>query len=227
MELRKILLILGLLLAPLSGGTIYYLYHVQTKEITILQIKANLGHFIEPGTKITDDLLEPKTILQKDLPPDPMLPGSIDKIVYAKKYLYPSDPLLASKVTDQQLTYKEVDQRIIAIKPADLGLVGLVQLDDLITIVTPNFSLSNIKVVGTTDATGNVLSVIPQFVKNEASSNSMLNIANPVNPAQSQSKGADHLLVLVTKDSADLISKLPKESIMVIFEKRPSLPDGK
>jgi len=187
MELRKILLLLGLILAPLSGGTIYYLYHLQTKEVIILQIKANLDHIVEPGTKITNDLLETKRVLQKDLPIDPILPGSIGENVYASTYIYPSDPLLASKVTSQQSSYKQIDQRIVSIKPLDLGLMGLVQLDDLITIVTPNFSLPNIKVVGTTDATGNILSIIPQFAKNQTNSNSMLNnIAIPSQQSSSQ-----------------------------------------
>lgn len=224
MVLRKILLFLGLLLAPFSGGSIYYLYHLQTKAIIILQIKANLGHAVVPGTQITNELLEPKTVLQKDLPLDPMLPGSVGNNVYASKYLYPSDPLLSSKVSDQTISFKDANQRIVAVKPADLGLMGLIQLDDLVTLVTPTFSLSNVKVVGMVDATGGIQSIIPQFAKSGANGGYLQNIANT---AQVQTKGADHLLVLVTKENADILSKLTKESIIVVFESRPSLPDAK
>lgn len=224
MVLRKILLFLGLLLAPLSGGSIYYLYHLQTKAVTILQIKANLAHAVEPGTQITNELLESKVMLQKDLPLDAMFPGSVGNNVYASKYLYPSDPLLSSKVSDQAITFKNVNQRIVSVKPTDVGLMGLIQLDDLITIVTPTFSLPNVKVVGMVDSSGSIQSIIPQFAKSGSNGGYLQSIANT---AQVQAKVADHLLLLVTKENADILSKLPKESITVVFESRPSLPDAK
>jgi len=226
MELRKIFLIIGLILAPLSGGLIYYLYHFQTKEIAILQIKSDLGYAVQPGTQITNALFEQKIVLQKDLPLDPMLPGSVGDKVYASKYLYPADPLLSSKVMDQPLAFKDVNQRIIAIKPSDLGLMGLIELDDLITIITPVFSLPNVRVVGITDSSGNIISIIPQFGNNRAEGGYLQNLAASAQ-TQVQAKSADHLLILVTKENADIISKLPKESITIVFESRPSLPDSK
>lgn len=224
MALRKVLLFLGLLLAPLSGGSIYYLYHLETKAITILQIKANLGHAVEPGTQITNELLESKVVLQKDLPLDPLLPGSVGNNVYASKYLYPSDPLLFSKVTDETVSFMDINQRIAAIKPTDMGLMGLLQLDDVITIVTPTFSLPNVRVIGTTDSSGSIITIIPQFSKTGVNGGYLQNIANT---AQVQAKAADHLLILVSKENADILSKIAKESVIIIFESRPSIPGPK
>jgi|GEM_PF-5081740 hypothetical protein len=229
MELRKTFLFLGLLLAPLSGGSIYYIYHEQTKAITVLQVKSDLGHPIEPGVQITNDLVEPKIILQRDVSIDPILPSDLNQKMYAGKYLYPSDPLTASKITTQPIPFKEENQRIVAIKPSDLGLMGLIQLNDLITITTPGFILPNIRVVGSAEANGNIVTIIPQVAHMEKSGG-LLNMANTTNPAnaraQEQGKGADHLLVLVTKENADMLSKLPKETtITITFEKRPSIPD--
>jgi len=224
MKLRKILLFLGLILAPISGGSIYYLYHIQTKAITILQIKANLGHAVEPGMRITSDLLEQKVVLQKDVPLDSMLPGSVGNNVYASKYLYPSDPLLSAKVSNQTISFKNANQRIISVKPTEMGMMGLIQLDDIITIVTPTLSLPNIRVVGITDAAGSVISIIPQFTRAGNDGGYLQSIANTT---QAQVKSAAYLLVLVSKENADILSKLSKDSITVVFEGRPSLPDAK
>lgn len=215
MNLRKLLLIIGLILAPLSGGGVFYLYHIQTMTVPVYVIKSNLNHPIAPGTLITSDMLEKKDIMQKDLPADPVL--AISGNIYASKYLYPSDPLLTSKTTTDAIAFKSVNDRVVSIKPADPGLLGIIQQDDRVTVITQAVTFYNCRVVGTADSQGNIVSIIPQLART-ATNNDLINLKG------NENKSPDHVLIQVTKDTADILGKMGKD-VNVIFESRPTLPD--
>lgn len=202
----------------------YRLYVTQTKTVTILEVRPNPQPLV-PGTLITANVVQSKTVLARDLPPNPVSASSLGK-VYAAAYLYPGDALVQSKVTDKSLTYKKEDERIIAVKPLDGGLMGLIQPEDRVTLILGDVSINDCRVLGTVDGNGNILRIIPQLSKQDLTVPNVASSILPNQPQQQQANSqaaASWILIAVPKDTAATISKTAKVGVNVIFERRPSI----
>lgn len=223
MNFKKLLFVLGLVLAIGAGSGGFYLYKLQTNPVKVYRIKQSLGQTIMPGTLITQSLVETDTVLQKDVPPDPISSNDLGKL-YANRYLYPGDLLLRSKTTTKEFHVLSPNDRILSIKPTDPGLLGMLRPSDLVTVIVSGVAIENCQVIGVVDSNGLILSILPEFAKEQSTNSSILNIAGS---ASNQSgKGPDRVLILTNKDKADLIAKSPSQQVSVIFEGRDSQKGG-
>ena len=220
MNIRKVFFAIGLLIAPLAGGSVYYLYHTQTKAVPVIEIKSNLGYPILPGTLITPSMVETKEVLQADLPVNPLPPNSLGH-VYANEYIYPGDPVVMSKVTSNMPTTLGPDQCIIALKPEDNGILGFLQPGDIVDIYIGPLTIKQVSVFASTDDSGDVVNIVPEYSQNnQPSSGGILGVGS----SNQQPKTPTHILVVTSKQDAQLLATAKK--ITIVFEKRPSLPNG-
>ncbi|MGE4282331.1 MAG: hypothetical protein AB7G87_01280 [Clostridia bacterium] len=219
MNFKKILFVLGLLLAIVGGAATFYIYKMETKPVTIYRINPALDYAITPGTMITSNIVQSYEILGKDKPPDSFVYNGMDQ-VFATKYIYPGDILVVSKLTDIPPSTLGDDERIISIKPADPGLLGMLQPGDFVSVVVADESIPQCRVIAVVDSNGMIMRILPNFAMQQSVNSSILDVGSNANQSN---KGPDRVIILTSNDKADFIAKNQAQQIGVIFEGRDSL----